>query len=169
MVRLRRSEKPFMWVRFPPALLAGQEQAKKNDAIRRRLYPALLKGTQLKSKEWAVKFAPAGDGKLFDKKLLDEVLTEYALETRELIDARTKNSKPESKAAASDGALREQKQKFLAVSNQVKWLLPEFFDEMVVTHLNDTKTLVDKWKASTKKKEEDKQEKVVGRNIVKGK
>lgn len=97
----------------------------------------------MKAKQWAEKF----DAVVNDDEL-GGLLTEYALETRDLVDARSKTSHSDRKAAAAEGALREQRQKWLAVCNQVKTLAisPVMFDTMLVKDLNDVHTLVHNYK-----------------------
>lgn len=83
-----------------------------------------------KAREWVEVF-----NKVTSAEEAAVVLSSYADETKELIAQRTKNSKPESKKGAMDGALREQKQKFQAICRAVPNFIPEMFDGMVAHHI----------------------------------
>ena len=76
-----------------------------------------------KAFEWANKFSKTTE--------CETLLNEYKVETEELINNRTKNSKDEYKKAAKEGAIREQRQKFIAICNRVDGLQVQMFDEVM--------------------------------------
>lgn len=82
----------------------------------------------MKAFEWAARFA---------KEDRETVLNDFALETRDLADKRSEKSKDKYKKSAVEGAVREQRQKFLAVCGRVEGLTNEMFDDMMRSHLAD--------------------------------
>ena len=87
----------------------------------------------MKSKEWVSEYAKYTS--------TEEFLEAYAKETKELIAKRTagsgkfegKNKKVvDTSIAAKDGAIREQKQKFLAICEKVPNLHEELFDKVLI-------------------------------------
>lgn len=83
----------------------------------------------MKAKDWAQKFLTVG---IDNKELTCE---DFAKETAELIAERTKNSHPLTVNAATEGALREQRQKWRAICKSVLWLRETAFDEIVAAFL----------------------------------
>lgn len=119
----------------------------------------------MKSKDWA---------KRFESEDLVQVVGDFALETRELVEARTKFSTKEDKGKAKpslqpaiDGALREQRQKWQAVCNLVPALAGTTFDKILAEHLNDLKTANDNWKNQGVKEKEESKTPQNGRSLVK--
>lgn len=122
----------------------------------------------LKAKDWAKRFEAGGE-------VNDEiVIGEFALETRELIENRTRFSTTEEKGKvkaslnnAVDGALREQEQKWQAIQGKVARLQGVSFNKAImVEHLNDVKTKQDTWKNQAKPDNKQEKESKDGRNLV---
>lgn len=107
----------------------------------------------MKAVEWAAKFQAAASE---EEVLL--VLGEFGIETAELITVRTKGSNNQSRLAAADGAVREQKQKFGAIKSRVPTLTDEQFDMAV------DKTCLEyrQWQAEVKKRVEQKKQEEQG-------
>ncbi len=95
----------------------------------------------MKSWDWVCKYRAEVKCAETQKTFLDE----YALETRDLVDLRSKNSKPKdnlkgeewkkaraSQRAAIDGAIREQRQKWRAICDRQASLTLEMFDEGIM-------------------------------------
>jgi hypothetical protein len=101
----------------------------------------------MKAKEWVEKFLGEGVS-------LDSLKTEYALETRDLADKRSKSSTDKTKAGAYDGAIREQRQKWGAIASKCSslGLTASDFDVMLQKDLNDVKTFIDKAKENKQEK-----------------
>lgn len=122
----------------------------------------------MKSKDWIKRFEAGGEAND------NEVIGEFALETRELIELRTKNSTTEEKGKikaslnpAVDGALREQEQKWKAIQSKVTRLTSVSFEKAImVDHLNDVKASQDNWKNRAKPDDKQEKEVVSGRNLV---
>jgi hypothetical protein len=84
----------------------------------------------MKAKEWVGTYKPGDEGAL---------LNAFAEETQKLVLDRTKNSgtiklkdkEINTAAAATQGAIREQRQKWLAVCSKLPTLTPEMFDEAI--------------------------------------
>lgn len=87
----------------------------------------------MKSKDWLTRISTVG---------FNTVLSEFAEETRLLAAERTSRSNNMTKGHALDGALREQRQKWNAISRQIPEL-PAF--ENVLTALPQLKTEHDKF------------------------
>jgi hypothetical protein len=105
----------------------------------------------------------------FNTEDLNVVITDFALETRDLIDKRTKYSvDAKSKASASkqwviDGVLREQRQKWEAVARLTDKVNASSFDNLIVQHLNDVKVEQDNWRNKlNESKDKDKQKRDEG-------
>ncbi len=98
----------------------------------------------MKAKQWAERLKTEGVN-------LEEIFSAFAVETRSLVEERSKYSTDlRSKGYAKDGALREQKQKWLAVLRLVPSVSVSF-DEVLTTKLVDVKLDQDKWTASLAK------------------
>jgi len=80
----------------------------------------------MKAYEWASKFSSATTDE--EKSL---VWDEFGKETAELIALRTKGTKDEQKLMVSEAAVREQRQKFRAMTGRVEGLTDEQFDQML--------------------------------------
>lgn len=127
----------------------------------------------MKAKEWAAKFEETKG----DAELVNAVKSEFALETRELVDKRTANSKPDMKlkngvvngvAYATDGVMREQRQKWEAVCRLTNTVKPNEFDSVLTAHLNDVKVAQDEWanKLAEAKQPKAEKETKVGRKLA---
>lgn len=90
-----------------------------------------------KAFEWAAKFV-----KVNTVEDWAAILKEYEEETKSLIDLRTKNSKDQYRAAAIDGAIREQRQKFLSICKSAPYINVEMFDKLVNSYKVAPKELV---------------------------
>lgn len=96
----------------------------------------------MKAREWAGLVA-AGD-----------ISEAFATETRELIAKRTAGSDKDTKCPAIEGALREQRMKWLAIARINPVLTSEAFDSMVDKYLADVKLEVENWHKKRKQKAE---------------
>jgi hypothetical protein len=118
-----------------------------------------------KAKEWAERLKSAGED-------INAVLADFALETRELVDRRSKNSDEKSKSYAIEGATREQRQKWEAVCRLIPTNIS--FEKLMTEHLNDVVESQTHWKnkvleeKTKKSNNENKQEKVIGRSLITG-
>jgi hypothetical protein len=72
-----------------------------------------------------------------------EVVAAFAKETAELVEKRTAKSAELYVHNARDGALREQRQKWLSVATQAK--LSVSFDDILSAYLTDIKVQHEKW------------------------
>ena len=90
----------------------------------------------MKAVEWIAKFeaVPVSEAPVGER--FADVLKEFGVETAELVAARTKNSKPESRLPAADGAIREQKSKFRAICGRVP-ITEALFDLLLITAVPD--------------------------------
>jgi len=104
----------------------------------------------MKAVEWVAKFDAVPANEAPPQERFAEVLKEFGVETAELVTTRTKNSLPETKFAAADGAVKEQKNKFRAICGRVPALTETLFDFLLATALPDFAT----WEAAAKKKAE---------------
>lgn len=121
----------------------------------------------MKAKEWAKKF---NDIFTLTETVTDatyskvkEVIAEYAGETRDLIDARSKNSgeferdkkKVDTRGPAVEGAIREQKQKWQSVCTQVPLLHLDMFDvDVMNANLQDVVAQQAAWKKKVAEEKE---------------
>lgn len=128
----------------------GQKKIISLDQLEEMIDNILQKRIIMKAKAYAEKLNEANK---------EEVVIEFALETRELIDNRSKfsnddkSTKSGSKNYVVEGVLREQRQKWNAICNQNNVLSPSEFDSVIVAHLNDVHVAQTNWK---NKLEEDK-------------
>jgi hypothetical protein len=123
----------------------------------------------MKAKEWAKIFK--GNTEHFCKV--------YAEETAKVVAERTKGSgiitlandkKVDTKLAATDGALREQRHKWAAICRalgEASSLTTEMFDKAVLTQLPDVLTIHKAYQESLLKKDE--KEKVTSEDVKAGK
>ncbi len=109
----------------------------------------------MKATEWAEKFlaVPASEAPVEER--YAEVLKEFGAETAELVAARTKTSKPETRLGAAEGAVREQKSKFRAICGRVPALTEALFDSLLTVATPDYLA----WKAAAEKKKVEKETK----------
>jgi hypothetical protein len=124
----------------------------------------------MRAKEWASKF---------EQDKLQEFIQAYAEETAKVVAERTKGSgiitlandkKVDTKLAATDGALREQRHKWAAICRalgEASSLTTEMFDKAVLTQLPDVLTVHKAYQESLLKKDE--KEKVTSEDVKAGK
>jgi hypothetical protein len=112
-----------------------------------------------KASEWAGKFldAPVTDDQSPEVRYAG-VLKEYGEETAKLFAERTKNSKPDSKFPAAEGAIREQKNKFRSICSRVPGLTNDIFEKMLDVAVPEYKQLVAAAEAAKKSQDDDVEE-----------
>lgn len=87
-----------------------------------------------KAKEWVAAY-----------KTKDEFITAYVAEIAKLVSDRTAKSLPETKYFAAEGAIREQKSKYVAICSKIVELNEASYDVMVELAVPELK----QWKALT--------------------
>jgi hypothetical protein len=115
------------------------------------------KGT-MKAKEWVAKLQNLPESEQPVEEKFADFLKEYGEETATLVAERTKFSKPESKFSASEGAVREQRNKFQSICGSVTALKVEMFDAVLDKAFPEWKKMVEaqqKKQQQQKKKEDD--------------
>jgi hypothetical protein len=110
-----------------------------------------------KAQEWVNKFSVDTDNEINFKA--------YAEETRKLINNRTGGSDDKTRNSVIDGALREQRQKWLAICNRLRSssLTIDMFDKIIVeTLLSDIAESQQRWRTASNKQVETPTEKLSG-------
>ncbi len=108
----------------------------------------------MKAKEWVAKLQSVPESEQPVEERFADFIKGYGDETAALVTERTKFSKPESKFSASEGAVKEQRNKFNVICNSVTALKAEMFDAILEKAFPEWKQMVEAQKKQQQKKKE---------------
>lgn len=107
----------------------------------------------MKAKEWVATLQRVPESELPVEEKFVDFIKDFAEETQQLVTIRTKFSKPESKFSASEGAVKEQRNKFQSICKLFPSLTIDLFDFIVEKAIPGWKQMVE---AQQKKEQQEK-------------